>query len=95
MGERGFSRTVDRVGKEAAFEEALFLGLRLVEGVDLARLNAEFGMNGLIAEPVREMSEAGLVAAEVYLAVSTVMPSSADKEAIARAERLDGCDVPT
>lgn len=60
MGERGFSRTVDLVGKEAAFEEALFLGLRLVEGVDLAGLEGAFGMNGLIAEPVREMSEAGL-----------------------------------
>jgi len=64
MGERGFSRTVDVVGREAAFEEALFLGLRLVEGVDLAGLDAEFGMNGMIAEPVREMAEAGLVLVE-------------------------------
>ncbi len=31
----GGSRNVDRVGVEAGFEEALFLGLRLVEGVSL------------------------------------------------------------
>ena len=61
MGQRGFERTVDVVGKEAAFEEALFLGLRLVEGVDLAALEMAFGMNGLIAEPVSEMVEAELV----------------------------------
>jgi oxygen-independent coproporphyrinogen-3 oxidase len=61
MGERGFERTVDRVGKEAAFEEALFLGLRLVDGVDLGILDASFGMNGLIAEALREMADAGLV----------------------------------
>jgi oxygen-independent coproporphyrinogen-3 oxidase len=65
MGERGFERTVDVVGKEAAFEEALFLGLRLVDGVDLAALDAEFGMNELIAGPVAEMVEAGLVVIEV------------------------------
>jgi oxygen-independent coproporphyrinogen-3 oxidase len=62
--QRGFERVVDRVGKDAAFEEALFLGLRLVDGVDLAVLDAGFGMNGMIAEPVREMSEAGLVVVE-------------------------------
>ena len=61
MGERGFERTVDLVGKEAAFEEALFLGLRLVDGVDLAGLESSFGMNGLIEGPVAEMVEAGLV----------------------------------
>ncbi len=64
MGERGFTRTVDVVGKEAAFEEALFLGLRLVDGVELAGLEESFGMNGLIAGPVAEMVEAGLVVVE-------------------------------
>lgn len=64
MGERGFERTVDVVGKEAAFEESLFLGLRLVDGVDLAGLEESFGMNGLIAGPVAEMVEAGLVVVE-------------------------------
>ncbi len=63
IGSRGFERTVDRVGKEAAFEEALFLGLRLVEGVDLARLRVEFGdelMAGLAAG-MDEAQDAGLV----------------------------------
>lgn len=43
IGERGFRRTVDWVGKRAALEEALFTGLRLVEGVSLAALRGEFG----------------------------------------------------
>jgi len=64
MGERGFTRTVDTVSKESAFEEALFLGLRLVDGVELASLDADFEMNGLITGPVAEMVEAGLVVAE-------------------------------
>ena len=55
-------RTVDRVGKDAAFEESLFLGLRLVEGVALAALQTEFGP-GRVAEMLdglEEMVEAGL-----------------------------------
>lgn len=63
-GSRGFERVVDAVGREAAFEEALFLGLRLVDGVDLAELDGVFGMNELIEEPVGEMAEAGLVVVE-------------------------------
>ena len=40
---------IERVGRRAAFEEALFLGLRLVEGVSLDSLRAEFGsmVNGI------------------------------------------------
>jgi oxygen-independent coproporphyrinogen III oxidase len=34
---------VDVIGRDAAFEESLFLGLRLVEGVDLNRLRSQFG----------------------------------------------------
>ncbi len=58
MGARGFERTVDRVGREAAFEEELFLGLRLLEGVDLAGLEASFGMR---PDGLEEMEAAGLV----------------------------------
>jgi oxygen-independent coproporphyrinogen-3 oxidase len=58
LGERGFARTVDPVGREAAFEEELFLRLRLVEGVDLARLEREFGMR---PDGIGDMVEAGLV----------------------------------
>ena len=58
MGTRGFERVVDKVRKEAAFEETLFLGLRLVEGVDLAGLEAAFGMR---PDGLEEMEAAGLV----------------------------------
>ncbi len=34
---------VDAVGRNEAFEESLFLGLRLVEGVDLNNLRNQFG----------------------------------------------------
>jgi oxygen-independent coproporphyrinogen-3 oxidase len=34
---------VDIIGREEAFEESLFLGLRLNEGVDLNRLRDQFG----------------------------------------------------
>ena len=58
-----FSRTVDRVGREAGFEEALFLGLRLVEGVSLEGLRGEFGgplVEGML-EGLGDLREAGLV----------------------------------
>ena len=55
-----FERTVDRVDARAGFEESLFLGLRLVEGIALAELDGEFV--GEIEDVVREM--AGLVFAE-------------------------------
>ena len=45
---------VERVGRRAAFEEALFLGLRLVEGVSLRGLRSEFG------EMVDEVDFAGM-----------------------------------
>ncbi len=57
-----WERTVDRVDERAAFEEALFLGLRLVEGVSLSALRPEFG--GLVEEvgdALMEVAEAGLV----------------------------------
>ena len=53
----------ERVGREQGFEEAVFLGLRLVEGISLYALRQEFG-DGLVAEMIeslRELSEAGLV----------------------------------
>jgi oxygen-independent coproporphyrinogen-3 oxidase len=34
---------VDRIGRDEAFEESLFLGLRLNEGVDLNHLRGQFG----------------------------------------------------
>ena len=54
---------VEVVGKEKAFEEAMFLGLRMNEGVDMEELRGEFG-EGLMRDAVAAMGdveEAGLV----------------------------------
>jgi oxygen-independent coproporphyrinogen-3 oxidase len=61
MGERGFVREVDEVDGTAGFEEALFLGLRLVDGVSLGAVEAEFGRR---PDGVEELVEAGLVVLE-------------------------------
>ncbi len=62
IGERGFGRTVDRVSREMGFEEALFLGLRLVEGVDLEGLRREFGgLVDAVSGGLAEVLEAGLM----------------------------------
>jgi oxygen-independent coproporphyrinogen-3 oxidase len=49
----------DRIGREAAFEETLFLGLRMNEGVDLEALPQE--LVDAVAVGLREAEEAGLV----------------------------------
>ncbi len=54
---------VERVGWEQGFEEAMFLGLRMNEGIDLEALRAEFG-EGLVVgamDAVAEIEEAGLI----------------------------------
>jgi oxygen-independent coproporphyrinogen-3 oxidase len=54
---------VERIGLERGFEEAMFLGLRMNEGVDLEALRAEFGaelMQGAVAA-LSDVEEAGLV----------------------------------
>jgi oxygen-independent coproporphyrinogen-3 oxidase len=56
---------VEVIGREKAFEEAMFLGLRMNEGVELEGLRAEFG--GLVSgavEALGDVEEAGLVAVE-------------------------------
>lgn len=61
----GAGRTVERVGREQAFEEAVFLGLRLVEGVDLGVLRTEFGgLIDMVEDGLMEVVEAGLVERE-------------------------------
>jgi oxygen-independent coproporphyrinogen-3 oxidase len=51
------------IGREAAFEETLFLGLRLNEGVDLERVREQFGERMLkeIMPALREVEDAGLL----------------------------------
>jgi len=54
---------VEVIGREQGFEEALFLGLRMNEGVDLEQLRMEFGQELVRAalEAMGEVEEAGLV----------------------------------
>ncbi len=51
------------IGKEKAFEEAMFLGLRMNAGVDMAALRAEFGQDlvGGAMVAMEDVVEAGLV----------------------------------
>ena len=77
---------VDRVGREQAFEEALFLGLRMNEGVDLARLQAEFGdglMDGVSAA-LDDVVEAGLVEREGWVVRLTNRGRMASNEVFSR-----------
>jgi oxygen-independent coproporphyrinogen-3 oxidase len=54
------------IQREQAFEEALFLGLRMNEGVELAALRAEFGedLMGAATRALSDVEEAGLVELE-------------------------------
>lgn len=56
---------VEAIGREKAFEEAMFLGLRMNEGVALDGLRAEFGelVSGAV-EALGDVVEAGLVVVE-------------------------------
>ncbi len=57
------TRTTDHIDHQAAFEETLFLGLRLNDGVDLQTIRQTFGPDLLqAAEPsVRDLTQAGLL----------------------------------
>jgi oxygen-independent coproporphyrinogen-3 oxidase len=59
----GAGGEVQRIGREQQFEEALFLGLRMNEGVSLADLRSEFGMALVdsIREPLDDVVAAGLM----------------------------------
>jgi len=60
------SPEVERIGREQGFEEAMFLGLRMNEGVDLEELRSEFGeelIHGAVAA-LDDLEEAGLVERE-------------------------------
>ena len=59
----GAAPEVERVGAEQGFEEALFLGLRLVEGVSVSALQEEFGsalVDGM-TDALEELQHARLV----------------------------------
>ena len=78
-------RTIDRVSREQGFEEALFLGLRLVEGVSLGRLRGEFGgLVDVVADGVGECVSAGLVEREGDALRLTVRGRMASNEVFGR-----------
>jgi len=53
----------ERIGTQGQFEEAMFLGLRMNDGLSLEQLRCEFGSAALetIREPMGEICEAGLM----------------------------------
>jgi len=63
QGESGAVPKVEWVNRERAFEEAIFLGLRMNEGLDLNDLRAQFGEDLLHAAQfsLDEVEEAGLL----------------------------------
>ena len=62
LGARVEEREVEVIGREKAFEEAMFLGLRMNEGLELEALRGEFGelVSGAV-EALGDVAEAGLV----------------------------------
>jgi oxygen-independent coproporphyrinogen-3 oxidase len=72
----------DSIDEEAAFEESLFLGLRMNEGVDLQMLNAELLQR--IVSSMREASEAGLLTFEGNRVQLTARGRMASNEVFSR-----------
>jgi oxygen-independent coproporphyrinogen-3 oxidase len=74
------------IGREQAFEEALFLGLRMNEGVDLQELRREFG-EGLVratAPALTDVEAAGLIERSVDRLRLTARGRTASNEVFGR-----------
>ncbi len=56
---RNAIESVERVSREQAFEEELFLGLRQLAGIDLGRIQSEYSVN--LEEKVGRLASAGMV----------------------------------
>jgi len=59
---RSASENVERVSREQAFEEELFLGLRQLHGIDLRRIQREYNVN--LEEKVDRLASAGMIERE-------------------------------
>jgi oxygen-independent coproporphyrinogen-3 oxidase len=81
------------VPQQQAIEEAYFLGLRLVRGIDLREVGKQFGSPATIAfrEELAEMANAGLVEAEANMIKLTARGRLVSNEVF---ERLIGEGVP-
>jgi oxygen-independent coproporphyrinogen-3 oxidase len=77
---------IELIGKEQAFEETLFLGLRMKDGVDLKLLRAEFGaeLADAVSDSMREMEEAGMLVVERGRACLTAAGRMASNEVFSR-----------
>ena len=76
----------DVIGKEQAFEESLFLGLRLNDGVDLEQLRREFGDEMLesVMPALVEVCDAGLLRLEQQRAKLTAAGRMISNEVFSR-----------
>lgn len=63
VGVSSGGQEVERVSQDAAFEETLFLGLRMLEGVSLSRLREEFDAARVasVMPSIREICDGGLM----------------------------------
>jgi oxygen-independent coproporphyrinogen-3 oxidase len=59
---RSVTESVERVTREQAFEEELFLGLRQLSGIDLPRIQREYSVN--LEEKVGRLASAGMIERE-------------------------------
>jgi oxygen-independent coproporphyrinogen-3 oxidase len=77
---------IESVSADAAFEETLFLGLRMVEGVRLSRLYEEFGAARVesVMVSIRETCEAGLMKMEENVIQLTARGRMASNEVFSR-----------
>ena len=59
----GFEPEIDRIGTEASFEETLFLGLRMNDGIEIQALRAEFDetLVDSLLDSVRDVQQAGWI----------------------------------
>ena len=81
----GCEPEVEVIGREKAFEEAMFLGLRMNEGVDLDELRVEFGeLVGGAVEALGDVVEAGLVVIEAGRVRLTARGRMASNEVFGR-----------
>jgi len=94
LGARCEGPEVEVVGLEQAFEEAMFLGLRMNEGVDLESLRAEFGTEltqGAMAA-LSDVEEAGLVEREGIWVRLTARGRMVSNEVFSRL-LVTGCEL--
>jgi len=86
---------IERVSTDAAFEEALFLGLRMVEGMRLSRLRSEFGEARVasVMSSIREICNAGLMRMDVDVLRLTTRGRMVSNEVFSRLLIADPAEV--